>query len=447
MSRTKPPYDPSRLPMRFPAEESFALRLDAEDPISPFRDRFHIPGEAGGNGRAYFCGNSLGLAPKSAREMVEREMEDWANLGVDGHFQPDRPWYSYHEMLSAPMARLIGADPEEVVVMNGLTVNLHLMMVSFYRPTPERNKILIEAHPFPSDLYAVRSQARFHGFDPDESVVQVKPREGEENIRMEDIETILRKEGSRFALVFLSGVHYHTGQWIDMGRIAAAAREQGCAVGFDLAHAAGNVPMNLHDWDVDFAVWCTYKYLNGGPGAAAACFVHQRHRSNRALPRLAGWWGDDPATRFQMHRKREFHPQPGAPGWQVSNPPILSMAPLRAALDIFAEAGMDALRRKSIFLTAYLQSWLGRLPPGRFQLLTPREPGSRGCQLSFRVEGGARELVKKLREEGIVVDFRQPDVMRVAPVPLYNRFHDVWRLGRILEREAGPTGGRSPGRN
>jgi kynureninase len=317
-------------------------------------------------------------------------------------------------------------------MMNALTVNLHLMMASFYRPTPERHKILIEAAAFPSDRYAVQSQLRFHGYDPDDALIEASPTPGRSTPRTEEIEALLQRRGSEIALVLLGGVNYYTGQAFDLERITQSGHGQGATVGFDLAHAAGNVPLELHDWDVDFAVWCSYKYLNAGPGAVAGCFVHERHARRVDLPRFAGWWGNDPATRFRMHLEREFRPVPTADGWQLSNPPILALAPLGVALEIFDEAGMPALRAKSRRLTGYLQQWIDRAGGGLVQSITPREERARGCQISMRVLERPRELFEALRQGGVVGDFRPPDVVRVAPVPLYNTFHEVWRFGQVL---------------
>jgi kynureninase len=418
-------------------DESHALDLDATDPLASFRERFYLPAGHDGTPRTYLCGNSLGLQPRDAGDIVEQELDAWADLAVDGHFREEAPWYSYHELLREPMARIVGARPDEVVAMNGLTANLHLMMVSFYRPTAERHRILIEDCAFPSDNYAVRSQLRFHGYDPGEALIVARPRPGEAVLRTDDIVDLLEEEGDGIALVLLGGVNYYTGQAFDLPRITAAARDRGCTVGFDLAHAAGNVPLRLHDWDVDFAVWCTYKYLNAGPGSVAGCFVHRRHGSDRALPRFAGWWGNDPETRFRMHLEEEFVPREGADGWQLSNPPILAMAPLRASLEIFDEAGMESLRAKSERLTGYLEYLVDRIPTRRFEILTPREPSQRGCQLSIRVHEHAQELFRMLVEQGFVGDYRPPGVIRVAPVPLYNTYRDVWRFARALAHDVG----------
>ncbi|HMG04864.1 MAG TPA: kynureninase, partial [Chthoniobacterales bacterium] len=342
--------------MQFSADEKFALQLDAEDSLRHFREKFHLPLDKDGKPLIYLAGNSLGLMPKTARKIVEQELDDWAKLAVDAHLNGTTPWYSYHETLREPTARLVGAKPGEVICMNSLTVNLHLMMATFYRPTKSRFKILMEEPAFPSDTYAVKSQIVHHGFDPEEALVLARPREGGFTVEQDDIEEALEKQGDEIALVLFAGVNFFTGQLFDIGKITAAARKRGCMVGIDLAHAAGNVPLALHDWQVDFAAWCSYKYLNAGPGAVAGVFVHERHATNRALPRLAGWFGNDPATRFRLHLEPEFIPVASADAWQISNPPSLSMAPLRASLSIFDEAGgMEALRLKSIKLTGYLE--------------------------------------------------------------------------------------------
>ncbi len=413
---------------------SGARRLDADDSLAGYRDRFFIPQTPGGEDVVYFSGNSLGLQPKAVRGYVEKELEDWATLGVEGHFLARHPWMPYHEFLTEQTARLVGARPVEVVVMNTLTVNLHLMLVSFYRPTLARHKILIEGDAFPSDRYAVASQLRFHGYDPAEALVELKPRPDETTIRTEDIEALLEAEGEEIALVMLGGVNYYTGQAFEMGRIAEAARAQGCTVGFDLAHAAGNLVLALHDWGVDFAVWCSYKYLNAGPGSLAGCFVHERHARRADLPRFAGWWGHDKETRFLM--PDAFRPLPGAEGWQLSNPPILPLAALRASLDIFDEVGMARLREKSDRLTGYLEFLLQEKLPDAVEILTPADPAQRGAQLSLRVQGG-EGIHARLVAEGVVCDWREPDVIRVAPVPLYNRFADVYRFVEILTKAIG----------
>jgi kynureninase len=422
-------------PSAFQPDEAFARQLDAADPLRSYRDQFAIPQRPDGQPVIYFCGHSLGLQPRAARTLVEQELDDWARLGVEGHFRGRTPWYSYHETLRDTGARLVGGRPSEVVFMNGLTVNLHLLMISLYRPTRERFRILTDEPAFPSDRYALWSQVRYHGHEPRDALLTLQPRAGEHATRAEDIEHVLRRRGSEIALVLLNGVNFYTGQWFDMPRITALAHEYGCVAGFDLAHAAGNVPLQLHDWDVDFAVWCSYKYLNGGPGAVAGCFVHEKHGSNAALPRLAGWWGTDPATRFQLPTPADFVPRPGADGWQLSNPPILSLAPVRASLELFDRAGMPALRAKSECLTGYLLYLLDRLPSRRFEVITPRNPAQRGCQLSLLDHGQPRDLLRALESEGVICDFREPNVIRVAPVPLYNTFHEVWSFAQLLARQ------------
>jgi kynureninase len=412
-------------------DELFALRKDADDPLASYREQFHIPRRPDGSPLIYFCGNSLGLQPKPARSLIEQELDDWARLGVDGHFKEQTPWYSYHELFRESGARLVGARPGEVVMMNSLTVNLHLMMVTFYQPTPDRYKVLIDAPTFPSDLYAMQSQLRYRGYDPADALLSVQPRE--DVIRIEDVEATLEREGSRIALVLWNGVNFYSGQRFDLARIVAAAKRQGCVIGFDLAHAAGNVPLHLHDCGADFAVWCNYKYVNAGPGAIGGCFIHEVHGRNLDLLRFAGWWGNDPATRFRMHLEPRFVPRTGADGWQISNPPILAMVPLRASLELFDRAGMTALRTKSEELTRYLEFLLDRLPPRKIEVITPRDPAQRGCQLSIRIKEEARDVLRGLGSAGVVCDFREPVVIRVAPTPQYNTFHEVWRFGRILE--------------
>jgi kynureninase len=419
----------------FSADEQFALQLDADDSLRQFREKFHLPLGKDGKPLIYLAGNSLGLMPKSARELVEQELDDWARLAVDAHLGAKTPWYSYHETLREPTARLVGAQPNEVICMNSLTVNLHLMMATFYRPAKSRFKILMEEPAFPSDTYAVKSQIVHHGFDPNDALVLASPREGEFTVRQDDIEEVLEKNGDQIALVLFAGVNFFTGQLFDIERITTAAQKRGCVVGIDLAHAAGNVPLALHDWNVDFAAWCSYKYLNAGPGAVAGAFVHERHATNRELPRLAGWFGNDPATRFRLHLEPDFIPVASADSWQISNPPIFSMAPLRASLAIFDEAGgMEALRAKSIKLTDYLQFLIESSRPSGSDLtvITPRETESRGCQLSILVHEHPKELFGKLEDAGVKCDFREPNVIRAAPTPLYNTFYEMWRFARIL---------------
>jgi kynureninase len=427
-----------RCAMIFSADEEFAHQLDAEDSLRHFRDGFHLPVGKDGKPLIYFAGNSLGLMPKSAREIVGQELDDWANLGVDAHLKAKKPWYSYHETLREPAARLVGAQPIEVIWMNSLTVNLHLMMATFYRPTKSRFKILMEEPAFPSDTYAIKTQIIYHGLDPKGALVLARPASGEFTVRTETILDLIEKHADDLAVVSIGGVNFFTGQLFDIPTITAAARKHGITVGVDLAHAIGNVPLSLHDWNVDFAVWCSYKYLNAGPGAVAGAFVHERHATNTNLPRLAGWFGNDPNTRFRLHLEPEFIPVPSADGWQISNPPILSMAPVRASLAIFEEAGMVELRQKSIELTNYLQFLLESEPDGRskkqYTIITPRQADQRGCQLSILVREHPKELFAKLEAADVKCDFREPNVIRGAPTPLYNTFHEVWRFANILRR-------------
>ncbi len=416
----------------FQADESYARHLDTIDPIRDARDEFLIPCNPRGEELAYFCGNSLGLQPRGARAIVEQELNDWRDLAVEGHFHGKTPWYDYHEVFRETGARLVGARPGEVVMMNSLTVNLHLMMMSFFRPTVDRFRILIEEPAFPSDTYAVKSHLLSRGLNPADSLLTIAPREGEHVLRTEDLEALLAQHGSSIALIMLGGVNFLTGQALDMPSITNMGRKAGCIVGFDLAHAAGNLEMHLHDWGVDFACWCSYKYLNAGPGAIAGCFVHERHGHDRSIPRFAGWWGNDPKTRFRMHLEPEFIPRPGADGWQISNPPILAMAPLRASLEIFDRYGMSALRAKSRVLTGYLEFLLREFSPRWCEVITPTGSGERGCQLSLLIHDRPRERFKSLESIGVVADFREPNIIRVAPTPLYNRFLDVWRFAKGL---------------
>jgi kynureninase len=420
----------NRVSSPFEPGSAFARLQDEADPLRSFREQFLMPCRADGTPLTYLCGHSLGLQPRGARALVEQELDDWARHGVEGHFRGTTPWYSYHETLRDAGARRVGALPHEVVFMNSLTVNLHLLMATFFRPAGAREGILIDEPAFPSDLYAVQSQLRHHGLDPAQTLLSVRPRAGESVLRQEDVEETLVRHGPEIAVVWWNVVNFLTGQHFDLPRLIAAAHRQGCIVGLDLAHAIGNVPLSLHEWDADFAVWCSYKYLNGGPGAVGGAFIHEKHGQNLALPRLAGWWGNDPATRFRMQLQPDFVPQAGADGWQISNPPILSMAPLRASLALFDAAGMPALRAKAQRLTAYLRYLLERLPPGRFETVAP--PG--GCQTSLRIHDRPRELVSALDQAGIVCDFREPDVVRVATVPLYNSYQDVWMFADVLGR-------------
>ncbi|GAA2632963.1 kynureninase [Actinomadura fulvescens] len=409
-------------------QEAEARRLDETDPLPAVRERFHVPPAPGGlyEESAYLAGNSLGLQPRAVAARVREELQDWARLGVEGHTQARRPWVDYHELLREPAARLVGALPREVVAMNSLTVNLHLMMATFYRPAGERTRIVIEDSAFPSDSYAVASQAVHHGLDPEQTVVRLRPRPGEEHLRTEDVLDLLERDGHRVAVVLLGGVNYLTGQLMDMQAITKAGRAAGAVVGWDLAHAAGNVPLRLHDWDVDFAAWCTYKYLNSGPGAVAGCFVHERHVRDTSLPRLAGWWGTDPATRFRMEPR--ISPPASADAWQLSNPPIMALAPVLASLEIFDRYGMDALRARSERLTGYLAARL----TGVAEIITPADAAARGCQLSVRVADAAGTVRRLAASYGVIADAREPDVVRLAPVPLYNTFHDCHRVAEAL---------------
>jgi len=416
----------------FHATEAWAAEEDRRDPLAWTREEFVLPRDSDGTPLVYLSGNSLGLMPKAVPDLVRAELEDWARHGVEGHFDARTPWYAYHEQFREPLARLAGAHPDEVVAMNGLTVNLHLMMVSFYRPAGARRLILIEDSAFPSDRYAVATHLRARGQDAKECLLVARPRAGEPTLRPEDLESLLARRGEEIALVLLSGVQYYTGQCFPMERITETAQRAGCVVGFDLAHAIGNVELALHRWGVDFAVWCSYKYLNAGPGAVAGCFVHRRHGENPDLPRFAGWWGNDPATRFRMHLNEDFVPRPGADGWQLSNPPVLAMTPLRASLALFDRAGLPALRQKAGRLTGYLEFLVDQRASAGLELLTPRDPVQRGCQLSYRVRSGGPAVLDALRSHGVVADLRQPDVIRLAPVPLYTTFSDVRRAALAL---------------
>ncbi|MEU8026217.1 MULTISPECIES: kynureninase [Micromonospora] len=413
--------------------ESEAHRLDKADP--GHRHLFHVPPADGGRypEAAYLAGNSLGLQPRATRAELLADLDAWGRLGVEGHLEGQRPWLPYHELLTGPVARLVGARPTEAVVMNSLTVDLHLLMVSFYRPAGRRTRILIEDAAFPSDSYAVRSQARFHGLDPDATVLRLRPRPGEDALRTADVTDLLAAEGDTIALVLLGGVNYLTGELLDIPAITAAGRAAGAVVGWDLAHAAGNVPLALHDWGVDFAAWCSYKYLNSGPGALAGVFVHERHLGRADLPRFEGWWSTDAATRFEM--TPTSRPPATVEAWQVSNPPILAMGPVRTSLELFDSIGMPALRERSLRLTGYLERLLDEVTADRpLTVVTPRDPARRGCQLSVRIgAGSAGELTKRLRHEhGVVADAREPDVVRFAPVPLYSTYHDCWRVADAL---------------
>lgn len=419
--------------MKFQNSLQFAKTLDRQDPLRSFRARFLIP-KVNGKPALYFIGNSLGLQPKTTRQFIGEELDDWAKLGGEGHEHARRPWLYYHKFSKKALAKITGAKPSEVVAMNQLTVNLHLMLVSFYTPTTERYKILTEAGAFSSDQYALESQIRFHGLNPDRTLIELKPREEEFSLRTEDILDAIREHGKELALVILGGVQYYTGQFFDIKKITAAAHAAGAVAGFDLAHAVGNVPLNLHDDRVDFAVWCSYKYLNSGPGAIAGAFVHERHANNEFLPRFAGWWGHREGERFEM--KKGFKPIPGVDGWQVSNVPIFQSAAHLAALQIFEEAGMKALRKKSILLTGYLEFLLKDIDPlgNYFTILTPADPSARGCQLSVFMKQNGKKVFSRLTKAGVIADWREPDVIRLAPVPLYNTFEEVFKVGEVFKK-------------
>ena len=409
----------------------FAKQLDQEDPISYLRNEFHIPRDKNGKEWLYFTGNSLGLQPKITSKYIEQELDDWANFGVEGHFEAKNPWLSYHELLTDTMAKVVGAKPVEVVVMNTLTTNLHLLMVSFYQPSKTKYKIIIESDAFPSDRYAVQSQLSFHGFDPEEALIEWKPKEGKELLDLEDLKSILDSQGDEVALLLIGGVNYYTGQYLDIKKIAELGHAKKCMVGIDLAHGAGNIQLNLHDSSIDFAAWCTYKYLNSGPGSLSGLFVHEKHAQRKDLPRFAGWWNHNKETRFNM--RQPFDVMSGAEGWQLSNPPILSMAAIKASLDIFEKVGMDALVKKSKKLTGFFEYLVNEIASDTIEIITPTNPNERGCQLSLQVKNADKNLHKKLTENNIITDWREPDVIRCAPVPMYTSFEDVYHMVTILE--------------
>lgn len=413
---------------------AYALELDKEDPLREYRNRFYIP-QHQGQDAIYFCGNSLGLQPKSAGDYIQKELMRWQELAVEGHFRGETPWLYYHKLFKGPVGRLVGALPTEVAVMNNLTVNLHLMLVSFYLPRGKRYKVITEKGAFPSDQYALESQVKFHGYQPEEAIIELQPRPGECNLRTEDILEAIDTSREELALVMMGGLNYYTGQVFDMQAITAAAHQAGAYAGFDLAHAAGNVLLHLHDWEVDFAVWCTYKYLNSGPGGVAGAFVHEKHGQNDQLPRFAGWWGHNEEERFLM--KKGFKPIPGADGWQLANAPILLMAAHKASMDIFDQAGMEAIARKSKILTGYLEFLLKENPDvaGSIQIITPSASEHRGAQLSLLVKQGGKKLFNSLTEAGVVADWREPDVIRVAPAPLYNTFEEVFTFSQLLAKQ------------
>ncbi len=409
----------------------YAQQLDQQDALRKYRDQFYFPQHEGKN-CLYFCGNSLGLQAKTTRSYIEKELLHWEKEGVEGHFRGDMPWKDYHHFFSVQAAKIVGAKPEEIVIMNTLTANLHFLLVSFYRPTKQRFKVLMEGGAFPSDQYAIETQVKFHGYDPEEAIIEVEPRAGEETLRTEDILSKIEEHKNELALVMFGGVNYYTGQYFDLKSITKAGQKVGAVVGYDLAHAAGNVPVQLHDWNVDFAVWCTYKYLNSGPGGPGGVFVHERHGKNPDLPRFAGWWGHNEDERFLM--KKGFQPMPGAAGWQLSNAQVFSMAAHKASLDIFDEVGMETLRQKSEQLTAYMVFLIEDLNQKghQFNVITPTNPAERGCQLSILTDENGKALHEYLTKNGVVSDWREPNVIRVAPVPMYNSFEDVYHFVRLL---------------
>jgi kynureninase len=414
--------------MEYQNSISFAKSLDQQDPLASFKDKFHLLKKEGKH-VVYLCGNSLGLQPKNAKAAIEQELNDWAEFGVDGHFDGKNPWKYYHHFLTENAAKIVGAKPQEVVIMNNLTTNLHLMMVSFYKPTATRYKIMMEATAFPSDQYALETQARFHGLNPDDAIIELKPRAGEYTLRTEDILAQIEANKDSLAIVMIGGVNYYSGQAFDMKSIAAAAHKVGAIAGFDLAHAAGNLHLQLHDWDVDFAVWCTYKYLNSGPGGTSGVFVHERFANRPDIVRFAGWWGHDEKERFLM--KKGFKPMEGAAGWQLSNAQIFPMAIHKASLELFAEAGMENLRAKSVLLTGYLEFILQAFSQ-HLTIITPSDPNQRGCQLSIIVKENGKALFDYLCSQNIIPDWREPDVIRMSAVPMYNSFEDVYQVGEAL---------------
>lgn len=415
---------------------AFAQEQDKKDPLRKYREQFYFPQHEGKN-VIYFTGNSLGLQPKSTAKYIQQELDDWAKYGVEGHFHAKNPWYSYHEQFAEPLAKIVGAKPHEVVVMNQLTVNLHLLMVSFYRPSKNRYKIICEAKAFPSDQYALESQVKHYGHSPDIAIIEAKPRPGEHTLRTEDIISLIEEHSHDLALVMMGGVNYYTGQAFEMDKITAAAHKAGAFAGFDLAHAAGNLKLKLHEWNVDFACWCSYKYMNSGPGGVSGIYVHEKHAANKNIPRFAGWWGHNKEVRFKM--EKGFDPIPTAESWQLSNAPVLTMAAHKAAIDMFDEVGMDALCEKRDKLTGYLEFIIDGINEEKggnaLEIITPRDKKHRGAQLSIIAHGQGKDLFNRLMAKGVVPDWREPNVIRLAPVPFYNSFEDMYRFGEILRAE------------
>lgn len=410
--------------------EEKAILLDNNDSLKNYRQEFHIPLRENGEEFLYLCGNSLGLQPKKAKQYVEYELEDWANLGVEGHTDARHPWLPYHEFMTKNMALIAGAKESEVVTMNSLTVNLHLLLVSFYRPSKERFKIIIEKNAFPSDIYAVKSQISFHGYNPDEALLQIPYSTGKHYTEEKDILDFIERHGEETACILIGGVNYYSGQVMPFKSIAETGHKYGCIVGFDMAHGAGNVEMNLHDNNVDFAAWCSYKYLNSGPGALSGIFIHERHH-NIAIPRFEGWWGHDKSSRFKM--PETFKAIPTAEAWQLSNPPILPLACMRASLEIFAEAGMAEIRKKSIKMMNFAEQCFEDVVSDKIEIITPRDPEMRGCQFSIRIPNGDKKIFHALKDRGVIADWREPDVIRIAFVPLYNSYEEVYKFSRLLK--------------
>ena len=406
--------------------------MDQNDELKSYRDSFHFPVDSNGNKMLYFTGNSLGLQPKTTKAAVEQELDDWANFAVEGHFKAKNPWMPYHELLTNDMAEIVGAKPEEVVIMNSLTANLHFLMISFYNPTKKRYKILIESDAFPSDRFAVKSQLKLHGFDPKNDLIEWSPRSNENLLRIEDLQEIIKKNGDEIALILVGGVNYYTGQLLDLKKIAKIGHSKGCKVGIDLAHGVGNVNLKLHESGIDFAAWCTYKYLNSGPGSLGGIFVHNKHKKNKSLKRLTGWWGQNKSKRFKM--REELDISNGAEGWQLSNPAILSMAAIKASLELFRKVGMNKLRMKSIKLTGYLEYLILQMNNKNIDIITPKDPNQRGCQLSIKLNNSNKSLHKNLRLNNVITDWRDPNVIRCAPVPFYNSYQDVYNFVKILRK-------------
>ena len=406
--------------------------MDQNDELKSYRDSFHFPVDSNGNKMLYFTGNSLGLQPKTTKAAVEQELDDWANFAVEGHFKAKNPWMPYHELLTNDMAEIVGAKPEEVVIMNSLTANLHFLMISFYNPTKKRYKILIESDAFPSDRFAVKSQLKLHGFDSEKDLIEWSPRTNENLLRIEDLKEIIKKNGDEIALILVGGVNYYTGQLLDLKKIAQIGHSKGCKVGIDLAHGVGNVNLKLHESGIDFAAWCTYKYLNSGPGSLGGIFVHNKHKKNKSLKRLTGWWGQNKSKRFKM--REELDISNGAEGWQLSNPAILSMAAIKASLELFRKVGMNKLRMKSIKLTGYLEYLILQMNNKNIDIITPKDPNQRGCQLSIKLNNSNKSLHKNLRLNNVITDWRDPNVIRCAPVPFYNSYQDVYNFVKILRK-------------